>query len=200
MKFAELKQITKLHFGYEEIARMLGISIDAARVSACRYVKQGLLVRLKRNLYVLRDRWESLDREEMFRIANVLQVPSYVSLMTALDYYQITTQMQRDFCESIAVKRTREIEVDDTLFNFSRVNERLYFGFRRERGFFIATPEKALLDAFYLASLKKYRFDVTSIDPGKMNASALKKMARKFPGKTQDLLRIHGYLKKTRDL
>jgi predicted transcriptional regulator of viral defense system len=197
MKYAELKQINKIYFGYEEIARVFGINPESARVSASRYVKQGLLVRLKRNLYVLGEMWDSMNREELFGLANLLQVPSYVSLITALDYYQVTTQMQREFIESVAVKRTREIEIKDTLFNFTKLNEPLYFGFVRERDFFIATPEKALLDAYYLMSLKRYRFDAGSIDPGKVDATELSKMSRKFPKKTQELLGEHGYLKNT---
>ena len=194
MKYAELKQIRKLYFGYEEITRIMNISPESARVSASRYVKQGFLVRLKRNLYVFRDTWALLSREEIFNLANVLQVPSYVSLMTALDYYQITTQMQREFIESIAVKRTRELEIQNTFFNYTKMKELLYFGFKKEKGFFIATPEKALLDACYLTSLKRYRFDTTSIDLTKVDTSSLKKMAKRFPKKTQELLEKHGYL------
>jgi len=34
MKYMELKQISKLYFGYEEIARVLDINPESARVSA----------------------------------------------------------------------------------------------------------------------------------------------------------------------
>jgi predicted transcriptional regulator of viral defense system len=197
MKYSELKQIDKLYFGYEEIARVFGINTESARVSASRYVRQGLLVRLKRNLYVSKDRWEFLNREDMFVLANILQVPSYVSLMTALDYYQITTQIQREFIESIAINRTQETEIENTFFNFTRIQEPLYSGFTREKDFFIARPEKALLDACYLMSLRRYRFDITSIDINKLDTSNLTKMARRFPGKTRELMERHGYLKKT---
>ena len=52
------------------------------------------------------------DREQKFIIANIYQVPSYISLMTALDYYEITTQMQRDFIESVILKRTVTKEIE----------------------------------------------------------------------------------------
>lgn len=112
MKFLQLQNISKLYFGHEEIARALGITSNSAKVTASRYVKQGLLVRLKRNLYILKEKWFNLDREQKFVIANLIQTPSYVSLMTALDYYEITTQMQRDFIESIALKRTKGVEIE----------------------------------------------------------------------------------------
>lgn len=55
MKIGELNSITQLYFGYEDIARALKISPASARVSASRYVRLGLLLRLKRNTYLLRE-------------------------------------------------------------------------------------------------------------------------------------------------
>lgn len=194
MKALELYQIDKPYFGYEEIARFFGISPASARVSASRYVKQGLLLRLKRNLYVLRQEWDRADRADRFRLANLIQTPSYISLMTALDHYGITTQIQRDFFESIAVKRTREIQADGTVFRYTRINEKLYFSFKKEQGFFIASPEKALLDIFYLMSYGRYSADMAALDAGKLDKQAIKRLCKKFPPRTQNLLGRYGYL------
>lgn len=159
MKSLELSKIRKPYFGYEEISKVLGISAASAKVTASRYVKQGLLVRMKKNLYVLREVWNAAGKEEKFLLANLGQTPSYISLSTALDYYEITTQMQRDFFESVAVKRTKEIHVKGNVFRYTKISGSLYFGFKKEKDFFIATPEKALLDAFYLMSYGRYALD-----------------------------------------
>ena len=150
MKFIELKKIKKFWFGYEDIARALGISAASARVTASRYARQGILLRMKKNMYVLKEVWNAAGREDKFQLANMGQVPSYISLMTALDYYEITTQMQRDFFESVAVKRSKEIIMDGSVFRYVKLAANLYNEFKKEKNFFIATPEKALLDAFYL--------------------------------------------------
>ena len=121
MRAFELYKINKLYFGHEEISRVLGISLNSSKLSAHRYTQKGLLVRVKRNTYILRERWRNLDRVDKFRIANLIQVPSYISLMSALDYYQITTQIQQDFIESIAVKRTKETEIEKNIFNYSKI-------------------------------------------------------------------------------
>lgn len=197
MKISDLKTINKLYFGYEEISRALGITLRSARVSANRYVKQGLLIRFKRNIYVLAERWEALNKEERFILANIGQVPSYISLLTAMEYYELTTQVQRGFIESIALKRTKEISVRDTVFNYIRIKRGLYSGFSREKGFFIASAEKAFLDAFYLMSLKRYNFDLTAIDLDKLNMDELRRMAKIFPEKTRNMLEEYGILKKT---
>jgi len=130
LKILKLSKINALYFGHEEISRALDISLQSSKVSASRYVKQGLLVRIKRNVYVLKEKWKLLERDDKFIIANLVQVPSYISLMTALDYYEITTQMQRDFIESVAMKRTKEIEVENTVFTYTKINANLYNGFK----------------------------------------------------------------------
>ena len=195
MKILELNKINKSYFGYEEISRILGISLQSSRVSANRYVKQGVLVRIKRNLYVLNEKWKILEKEGKFILANLVQIPSYISLMTALDYYEITSQMQREFIESIAIKRSKEVEVKNTVFNYTKISSVLYTGFKREKDFFIATPEKAFLDALYLMSLGRYNFDIASIDFNKLNKDEIRKLIRIFPLKTLKLLDKNEYLR-----
>ncbi|MFA4989773.1 MAG: type IV toxin-antitoxin system AbiEi family antitoxin domain-containing protein [Candidatus Omnitrophota bacterium] len=196
MNYLKIKKIGKPYFGYEDISRALGISRESARVAATRLVKSGVLVRAKRNIYVLSERWDSLSIEESFILANLLQVPSYISLMTALSYYEVTTQLQRDFVESVGHYRTKLVEINKRIFNYSKINKKLYFGFLKNRGFFIASPEKAFLDACYLTSLKKYNFDLTSINPGKLNFVKVRAMAKVYPAPVRKLLVKYGYIKK----
>lgn len=193
MKINELRKIQKIFFGYEELARVLQISPDSARVAASRYTSQGLLIRVKRNLYMLREVWEKAGQEEKFMVANMGQVPSYISLTTALGYYEVTTQMQRNFFESIAVARTKKIQINQTIFAYTRINEELYFGFGKEKGFFIASPEKALLDAFYLMSFGRYSLDLAAINADRLDLDQIAAMSQQFPPKTRKLLKRYGY-------
>jgi predicted transcriptional regulator of viral defense system len=194
MKVFELNKIRKPYFGYEEIARVRGIGLASAKVTASRYVRQGLLLRLKKNLYVLREAWNAASKEDKFRLANLGQSPSYISLMSALEYYEITTQMQQDFFESVAVKRTKEIQVNGSVFRYSKIEKTLYFGFKKEKGFFMATPEKALLDAFYLMSCGRYGLDISARDTDKLVSENIRRLSSVFPLKTRNMLTKHGYL------
>jgi predicted transcriptional regulator of viral defense system len=194
MKIAELSKLNKLYLGYEDLAKVLGIGPASARVTASRYVRQGLLVRIKRNLYVLRERLNSAGREELFQLANLGQVPSCISLATALDYYEITTQVQRDVIESVAVKRTREIRFSGIVCRYTRISSSLYFGYEKQKGFFMATPEKAFLDAMYLQSFGRYALDLAAIDAGRLDRNRLKQLSKKYPLKTRTLLKKNGYL------
>ncbi len=192
MKFSKINRLDKPYFSCQDISRAFGISSGSARVAAARMVKAGEIIRLKRNHYILSQRWNSASLEDRFALANLLQVPSYISLLTALSYYEVTTQVQPGFIESVGLHRTKLIDVQGNAFNYSKINKKLYFGFVRLKGFFIADPEKAFLDAIYLKSLKKYNFDLTSLDLGKLDLDKIKRLSAQYPPLTRGLLKKYG--------
>jgi hypothetical protein len=149
------------------------------------------LTRLKRGLYARTEQLAYLDQIELFRIANFLQVPSYISLQTALSYHGITTQLQRGFFESISMKRTRAFEARPFAFHFTRIRPDLYGGFEKREGAFIALPEKALLDSLYLASLGRYSVDFSAVDMTKISRHVLVKLGRLFPLRTRAFFERH---------
>ena len=79
------------------MADILGIKPTSAIVLCARYVRKGLFLRLKKDLYVLKEKWHESSSSDYYRISNILQVPSYISLMTALSFYEVNTQVQRGF-------------------------------------------------------------------------------------------------------
>ncbi len=186
MKYLELKALErKSYFTSQDVAELLGIKHASAVVLSTRYVKKGLFIRLKKDLYVIKERWQRNSLTEYFQIANILQVPSYISLLTALSFYEVTTQIQREFFESVCIKRTTRYEIDGILFNYYKLNKEFYFDFLKQGDFFIATKEKALLDAVYLWSFGKYSLDLSSIDISKIELKRLKKLLAKYPNRTK---------------
>lgn len=176
-----LKEITKPIFTLDDLAFALDLKPASAAVLCSRYAKKGLLTRLKRGLYARTETLGNLGQLELFQIANLLQVPSYISLMTALSYYGMTTQIQRSFFESICVKRTKTFERGGLTFRYVKINPRLYGGFKRHKGVFIALPEKAILDSFYLASMGRYALDFSSLDLRKLDEQSLTELSRMYP-------------------
>ncbi len=107
MRYLELKKLKeRLYFTVEDLQELLGIATGSARNLCSRYSQKGLFVRLKNNLYILEEKWSNLTREEFYKISNILQVPSYISFMSALAFYEVTTQVQRDFFENASLKRS----------------------------------------------------------------------------------------------
>ena len=188
MSYSELLKIEKPFFSLDDVAYALGIQPASAAVLCSRYVKKGLLVRLKRGLYARTEQVRNFGQLDLFRLANFLQVPSYISLTTALSYYGLTTQVQRGFFESISLKRTRKFEVAQFTFHYSKISTDLYKGFERVEGFFIALPEKALLDSLYLASLGRYSLDTSALALSKVNGEVLENLLLLFPSRVRTFM------------
>jgi len=185
MSYERLLTIDKPFFTQHDVAHAIGTKLGSAEVLCSRYVKKGLLMRLKRGFYARTETLSYLDQIDLFRIANILQVPSYVSLMTALSYYGITTQVQKDFFESISVKRTRTFQIGDLSFHYIKLKPDLYREYIKRNGIFIALPEKAVLDIFYLASLGRYSFDGSSLDLTMVDKRMLAELSAVYPPKAQ---------------
>ena len=186
MSYEHLLRIDKPFFTQHDVAHVLGIELASAAVLCSRYVKKRLLMRLKRGLYARTETLGHLGQMDLFRIANMLQVPSYISLMTALSYYGITTQAQRGFFESISVKRTKTFEVGEISFHYTKIRPDLYRGFVKRDGVFIALPEKAVLDSFYLASMGLYDLDGSFLDLTKVDKEILADFSVMYPPKARN--------------
>ncbi|MBW2219778.1 MAG: hypothetical protein JRF40_09865 [Deltaproteobacteria bacterium] len=191
MSYLYLRKIKSLYFTYNEVADTLEITNDSARVICSRYVAKNLLIRIKRNVYALQERWKCLDETEIMQIANIIQVPSYISLTTALSYYGYTTQIQQNYIESICVNKTFYKNVDQVEFNYTKISKQYYFDFNKLNGVFIASPEKALLDALYLASLGRYSLDFSALETSKFDKEKLRGLFTGYPKKTNKLWGRH---------
>jgi hypothetical protein len=132
-----------------------------------------------------------LGQVGLFQIANLLQVPSYISLTTALSYYGMTTQVQRNFFESICIKRTKTFDRGGLTFRYIKISPILYGGFKKDNGVFIASPEKAILDSFYLASMGRYPLDISSLDLTKLNEQSLAELSTIYPPKAMKHFERH---------
>jgi hypothetical protein len=86
-------------------------------------------------------------------MANFLVLPSYVSLEQALGFYEIIPE-KVTVITSVTTKKTKIFRNLMGSFEYRSIKEDLFFGFKKEidnnQEFFIALPEKALLDYFYL--------------------------------------------------
>ncbi len=185
MKWSRLKDINKPLFGFEDIAGALNISLNSAKVTATRYCSQGLLIRLKRNMYILSDNWNRLGIDELFKISNLLQTPSYISFTTALEYHGVTTQMLNNYVEAVAVKRTKIIMIEKTVFSFSKILLGYFDNYEKVNGFFIASPEKAFVDSIYLTSLGRYHLDMSAIDFNKLNLNRISEILKSYNERTK---------------
>ena len=116
------------------------------------WVRKDYLIPLKRGLYIFSDEWRKIQSSVLF-MANFLVLPSYVSLEYALSFYEIIPEKVTAIT-SVTTKKTKIFTNLLGSFEYRSIKEDLFFGFKKEidkeEEFFIALPEKALLDYFYL--------------------------------------------------
>lgn len=138
-------------FTNQQFALIFDLSPYQVEYSLNRLVKEGLLTRLKKGVYVLK-----INPPSEEEIANVLYKPSYISFEYALAYYNIIPEMTYQIT-SATTKPTRLFKVGYNSFTYYTIKLEAYTGYtlvqRGEKRFYIAEPEKALVDYLYIISL-----------------------------------------------
>ncbi len=150
-------------FSPGEFSRIFKIPMRNTRYFLETYTKRGLLVRLRKGQYVLK---EMIPNEEV--IANALYQPSYVSLEYALSRFGIIPEMPYTVT-SVTTKITATFTALGRDFSYQKIKKSAFTGYVPEKvgnnTIFIATPEKALADYLYFVSLGKTTLnDRLSID------------------------------------
>ncbi len=128
-------------------------SVQQAQRQLSDWTRTGKLVQLRRGLYAFHSssRGEHLHR---FDIANLMVRPSYVSLQTALSYYDLIPEHVPSVT-SVTTGRPQTLSNAFGRFIYRHIQTRFFYGFRHwnisnHQHVFLATPEKALLDLIYL--------------------------------------------------
>jgi len=117
-----------------------------------RWVKKGLIVRLRRNFYTFPE-YKTIPNFE-FYVANRIYNPSYISTHSALSYYGLIPEAVIT-TSSVSVLKTASFKNDFGTFTYKTINQELLFGYSFKkidtvRNFSIAEPEKAIVDLLYL--------------------------------------------------
>lgn len=167
-----LKQKIRV-FNNLDFAEIFGLSSYQTEYNLRQLTDEGLLTRLKRGLYVLKT-----DPPSEEEIANALYKPSYISFEYALAHYNIIPEMTYHVT-SATTKPTRLFTTDNTSFSYNTIKREAYTGYIlshiNERRFYIAEPEKALVDYMYLAALgQRSLIGVNSLND-RMNITLLNK-------------------------
>lgn len=166
-------------FGPLEVQRLLGVSKTAARFLLRRYTQAGLIIQLRKGLYILAD----TVLPDIY-LANKLYEPSYVSLEFALSYHGIIPETVYEIT-SITTRPTKQYDLAKLgkIFSYQYINRKFFWGYIPvRRGNFtalIAEPEKAYLDLIYFAILKKTVFR-GRINKTKLNKDKVLKYAKAF--------------------
>ena len=172
------------------------------KVQFSRWCKTGKLVKLKNNIYLLADSFRKIDIYEP-HIASILKKPSYISLEKAFEYHGLIPEAVSVYT-SVTTKRPEKIVTPIGTFDYRHIKRSIFWGYEsvtvNKQLAFIATPEKALLDFFYLKGMQAdsdYLYEMRLQNFSRINFSKLMEFAKKFekPG----ILRIARLIRKYAD-
>jgi len=134
--------------------RSLGGDPKALSVQLSRWVHQGKLVPLRRGMFLLP---AALRRNQpaLEYLANLLVLPSYVSLERALSFHGLIPE-RVPLVQSVTRGRPMLFETPVGDFQYRHVKQDWFFGYAETEiesaSALIALPEKALLDVIYLSA------------------------------------------------
>ncbi len=161
-------------FSPQDLRHLLNASEVSIRFLLTRAHKRGDVAKLRRGLYALPDRMPS----ELV-IANALLKPSYVSLLYAMAYYNLIPEAVYQVT-SATTRTTRRFQVAGREYTYHHLKPGAFSGYRPERvgdeTVLIAEPEKAFLDALYLATLRRLELP-ERLDTSRLNWRSVLRLA-----------------------
>lgn len=183
MKETTLHLLETLPFFSKASLLTLGdISDNTLSQNMKRWVKNGLLIRLKNGLFVTktyRDRMLS-NPGYIELIAGTLLAPSYLSLDYVLQKQGLLTEATYTI-SSVTLKSSRRFHNDMGTFVYHTVSNPLYFGFEKKtfgkNTYYEARPAKALFDFLYLRLGALQPTDSSSINELRINWELLPREA-----------------------
>jgi len=150
MNFIEFRK-SFIEAGCVNTHQMVALYPNFNHNNLTRWVKQGLLVKLRQGYYS----FPELLRQSDFAlyISNRIYKPSYVSLHSALAFYGIIPEAVTQIT-AVSSLKTAEFQNDFGVYTYNKVRDDLFFGYELkpfgDKTILFAHPEKALLDLLYL--------------------------------------------------
>lgn len=178
----------------------LDVNTQVLRNQLSGWKKRGLVIELKKGLYILNDADRQVNVSRSF-IANQLYPPSYVSLEYALMRHDLIPERVYDVT-SVTTRKTASFQNPLGQFAYRHLSPERFFGFVEEKdenglSVFVAAPEKAIVDFLYLnlARFQTERSDIFGLsfrfqNLEQLNLGKLTEVADRF--KSKKLVRVTG--------
>jgi predicted transcriptional regulator of viral defense system len=154
MKYIDFKnRIRDLPVFSSQQLTAFGGNMQVLRNQLTTWCKKGLVIQLRKGLYVLNDADRRFAPSRLF-LANQLYQPSYISTEYALHYYDLIPERVTDVT-SVTPRKSAVFENRYGRFVYQHVKVKAFSGYhmiKDENGFniLIAEPEKAMLDLLRL--------------------------------------------------
>jgi len=131
-------------YHFVELMRISKLPSSSLKKAIYRLVRKNLLLKLSKGLYV-----NSFNLPSLEEAAGVLYPPSYISLESALFMHGISEQTPH-MLTCISMNKTKTFHTEIGEIAYSHIKKDLFFGYDFSDHFFLAYPEKAVLDYVYI--------------------------------------------------
>jgi predicted transcriptional regulator of viral defense system len=167
-----------------ETSLLLAVNINpnSVRLQLNRWTKNGRIQQLRRGLYAVASPYQRV-KPHPFVIANRLQRASYISMQSALAFYDLIPETV-NATVSVAAGRPERLKTPLGIFEFRHIKPDLFKGYRMidlgGQQALVATPEKALLDLVYLqpdGDTQEYLQELRLQNLDRLNLDDLRKQA-----------------------
>lgn len=124
-----------------------------------RYVK-----RVERGMYYTKDASE-------YEVASRVVFPSYVSLISALRFHNLTQQIPHIIFIVSPAQHRPIPDLNGFEVRFMKIQRRMLYGYGKVDDVFVADPEKAVIDMLYLNEFVDYAEE--TVESGRIDAAKL---------------------------
>lgn len=111
-----------------------------------------------------------------YEAASSILYPSYISLVSALRFHNLTEQIPNIIYVISNKKHTPINDLNGYKVQFIKIKKELMYGYSRIDGAFVAEPEKIVIDSFYLNRFIEYAEE--AIESGTLNIPKLLRYAQ----------------------
>lgn len=149
----------------------------------------------KASLKVLLTRWKKLQyiehigqsyytfdsaQVDYLQLATTIYPESYISFEYALNYYGMIQQVPSTITLA-STHRSRRLQFTNWTLEYTHLKSELFFGYELKNKFYIATPEKALIDVLYVMSRGQRLVELDSLNTAQLNEKKIQYILKKFP-------------------
>lgn len=195
------------YFDKNTLSQFVEVSDNSLYANIKRWLKSGTFIPLKKGLYVTSDYILSQKNIASYTafIANKLREPSYLSMDTVLQTYNIVSESVYGFT-SVTLKSKRIYKNRFGLFVYRNIKKELFDGYEIKQmddfNIKVATKPKALFDWFYYKLFRIKDVDAQLIETFRLNydtftATELNAFARYCETtQTKKMLKLPGIIRK----
>lgn len=170
-----LKASARSVYYLADLCKVSGLSESSMRRAAQRLERYGLIQKIGKGIYLNTFMTTSLEV-----MSALLYRPSYISCESALFYHGILSQSPF-VLTCVSSRPTKTMRTAAGTILYQQMKSTLFFAYRKEGAYFLAEPEKAMLDYVYLHLQNGQSVIMDEWDVRVISREKMKRYAQRFP-------------------